>query len=101
MNFACRFNVISGIIQLVKNNTSVFQKYMIVYAYPASAGGAYRDRHGRWKRDAMDGLARETSALGRTAKPRGPDSPTLESSFVRRFTERRWLSSPDTGESAG
>ena len=29
---------------------------------PVSARGALRDRHERWKRDAMDALARETSA---------------------------------------
>jgi hypothetical protein len=26
-------------------------------AIPRSSGGAYRDRHGRWVRDAMDGGA--------------------------------------------
>ncbi len=34
---------------------------MIVSPRPASAGGAYRDRHGRWKRDAVD--VRGLSAL--------------------------------------
>ena len=43
--------------------------------------GAYRDRHGRWVRDAMDaGGAADESADLRTAKPRGPDVPTLASS---------------------
>jgi hypothetical protein len=37
--------------------TSVFQKFMIVFAYPASARGTYRDRHGRWKRGAVDAAA--------------------------------------------
>ena len=27
---------------------------MVDCAHPASTGGAYRDRHGRWKRDAVD-----------------------------------------------
>jgi hypothetical protein len=27
---------------------------MIISAHPASTGGAYRDRHGRWQRDAVD-----------------------------------------------
>jgi len=27
---------------------------MIISRHPASARGAYRDRHGRWKRDAVD-----------------------------------------------
>ena len=43
--------------------------------------GAYRDRHGRWARDAMDALLRETSAATRTAKSCGPDLPTLGSSL--------------------
>ena len=30
---------------------------MIVWAHPAPAGGAARDRHGRWERDAMDAEA--------------------------------------------
>jgi hypothetical protein len=34
--------------------SSVFQKFMIVSAHPASTGGAYRDRHGRGKRGAVD-----------------------------------------------
>jgi hypothetical protein len=34
--------------------SSVLQKCMIVSAHPASTGGAYRDRHGRWKRGAVD-----------------------------------------------
>jgi hypothetical protein len=37
-----------------KYSTSVFRNFMIVCAGPASAGGAYRDRHGRGKRDAVD-----------------------------------------------
>jgi hypothetical protein len=35
-----------------------------------------------------------TSNATRTAKPCGPDLPTLRSSSVRRFTGRRWLSKP-------
>jgi len=44
-------------------------------------GGAARDRHGRWERDAMGVLARETSVTARTAKSCGPDLPTLGSSL--------------------
>jgi hypothetical protein len=32
--------------------------------HPVPAGGAYRDRHGRWVRDAMDAAARETRRAG-------------------------------------
>jgi hypothetical protein len=48
--------------------SSVFQKNMIVSTYPASTGGAYRDRHGRGKRDAMDAVARTTRRAGAYGK---------------------------------
>jgi hypothetical protein len=68
---------------LHKNFTSVFQKYVIFFPYPALIRGAYRDRHGRRVRDAMDVLVRtRRSALKRTAKSCGPDTPTLVSSFA-------------------
>jgi hypothetical protein len=79
--------------------SSVFQKYMFILSHPASAGGAYRDRHGRWKRDAVD--ARRLSALARRRKhPRGRPSRMVLS--PRRwgqacetiFARRRWLTSP-------
>src|SRR6516164_7564004 len=47
-----------------KYPSSIFQKYMLILPHPASTGGAYRDRHGRRKWDAMD--ARMLSALART-----------------------------------
>jgi hypothetical protein len=46
----------------LKYSTSVFRKYMFVFARPASPEGAFRDRHERWVRDAMDVAARETRA---------------------------------------
>jgi len=47
------------------------------------ARGAYRDRHGRWARDAVDALAtRDERCVRRTAKSCGPDAPTLVSSFA-------------------
>jgi hypothetical protein len=53
----------------------------ISLAIPSSLRGAFRDRHGRWERDAMDagGAADERADL-RTAKSCGPDAPTLASS---------------------
>jgi hypothetical protein len=33
---------------------SIFQKYMFHSPHPDSPGGAARDRHGRWKQDAVD-----------------------------------------------
>jgi hypothetical protein len=40
-----------------ENTPSVFQKNMFSSPHPAPTGGAYRDRHGRWMRDAMDAQA--------------------------------------------
>jgi hypothetical protein len=46
-----------------------------------SPQGAYRDRHGRWARDAMDAFrAADETRVKRTAKPCGPDTSTLVSS---------------------
>src|SRR5690242_10625637 len=66
---------------------------MIVSVRPASIGGAYRDRHGRGKREVMDALARETNAPMRTAKACGPDPPMLGSSLAGRSAGRWWLKS--------
>jgi hypothetical protein len=53
------------------------------------------------RRDAVDaGGATDESADLRTAKPCGPDAPTLASSFAKQFARRRWQESPVTGESA-
>jgi hypothetical protein len=60
-----------------------------------STGGAYRDRHGRWRQDAMDVSASRRRRRGRmerkrTAKARGPGPPTLGSSLtaiIRQATE--------------
>ena len=51
-------------------------------AVPPRSRGAFRDRHERWVRDAVDvGGAADESADLRTAKPCGPDAPTLASSW--------------------
>jgi len=67
----------------------------------APQGGALRDRHERWVRDAVDAMAHKTSAPRRTAKSCGPDTPTLVSSFqeANASWERRWQESPVTEES--
>jgi hypothetical protein len=50
-------------------------------AHPVPARGAFRDRHGRWERDAVDAVgARDECTNKRTAKSCGPDIPTLISS---------------------
>jgi hypothetical protein len=54
--------------------------------HPAPAGGAFRDRHGRWARDAVDAFgARDECTDKRTAKSCGPDASTLASSGRRCF----------------
>src|ERR1041384_3755885 len=64
-----------------KYPSSIFPKIMIVSPRPASTRGAYRDRHGRWKRDAVDArvlsawIARRRKYSPRTAKARGPGPP--------------------------
>jgi hypothetical protein len=68
---------------------------------PASMRGAFRDRHGRWVRDAMDAAAAQDGRrLLRTAKSCGPDAPTLASSSRGRLRGRWWQESPVTRESA-
>jgi len=55
------------------------QRYQLARLAPT--GGAYRDRHGRRARDAVDALARaRRTAPMRTAKSCGPDAPMLASS---------------------
>src|SRR6202012_2732304 len=69
-----------------KYSYSVFQKLVIYFAHPASTRGAYRDRHGRWKRDAMDAAARaRRTRAERTAKPCGPGPPMLGSSCAKQM----------------
>jgi hypothetical protein len=53
---------------------------------PRSSRGAFRDRHERWARDAMDALAAtDERGLGRTAKSCGPDVSTLTLSWRQCF----------------
>ena len=67
---------------------------------PTPHRGAFRDRHGRWVRDAVDasGAADESAGL-RTAKSCGPDAPTLASSWRRKLRRRGWQESQVTRES--
>ena len=57
-------------------------------ANPVPIRGAFRDRHGRWARDAVDATAsqrkslRGRTVLTRTAKSCGPDVSTLASSLA-------------------
>jgi len=51
-------------------------------ARPAATRGALRDRHGRWKRDAMDAACCRTNNMARTAKSCGPGAPRLALSFA-------------------
>ena len=65
-------------------------------ARPAPTRGAFRDRHGRWERDAMDAACCRTNNTSRTAKSCGPGAPRLALSFAD--ARRRWQQSPVTGE---
>ena len=105
--FARGLNMI-GLFKPIIENISLFQKIKsgVWSAHPAAARGAYRDRHGRRQRDAMDaGHFTRRVWLPRTAKARGPDLPTLGSSLAvsrcrpyradtLRSARRRWLKSP-------
>jgi hypothetical protein len=67
---------------------------------PALTRGAYRDRHERWVRDAMDALAsQDERRYCGLEKSCGPGAPTLASSLRKVFRRRRWQKSPVTGES--
>src|SRR5664279_3458418 len=67
--------------------------------HPSPHKGAFRDRHERRARDAMDvGSPADESAILRTAKSCGPDAPTLASSFAEVPARRRWQESPVTWE---
>src|ERR1700730_1390695 len=63
-------------------------KSILKLRHPVPHRGAFRDRHGRWARDAVDAaasgarIARGRMTLDlRTAKSCGPDAPTLASSL--------------------
>src|ERR1700730_13584675 len=65
--------------------------------------GAFRDRHGRWARDAVDaGGAEDESADLRTAKSCGPDASTPASSWLESFRPMTVTNKPDhRGEHEG
>src|ERR1700761_926804 len=69
-----------------KYSASLFAKITIMTcAVPRSSEGRTR-RHGRWVRDAVDAAARKTKRdCSHTAKPCGPDAPTLAFNSRRRF----------------
>ena len=53
------------------------QNHMHIPRRPASIGGAFRDRHGRGRRDAVDALAHQTKVLeadGEAVWSRRPDA---------------------------
>ena len=90
----------AGLRKIFRFRRRANQRYQLAPSR-APQGGALRDRHERWARDAVDAMARKTSAPMRTAKSCGPDTPTLVSSFreANASRERRWQKSPVTGES--
>jgi hypothetical protein len=71
---------------LPKNiNCLQFRQISIMVCAFRSAGGAYRDRHGRWQWNAMDACvaaklwASRTKGMARTVKSCGPGLPELRS----------------------
>ncbi len=76
MSSALRKNIFLSV-----NRTEV----MISEASPAPTRGTFGHSSRDVGRDAMDALARRRCASMRTAKPCGPDAPTLASSSRRRF----------------
>jgi hypothetical protein len=87
-DFARQFKPQSSVQSLAqKYLSSVFQKFVVFSCYPASMEeGRTRDRHEDVRRgcdgrlgDARDLFVR-TTALRRTTKSYGPDTPTLVSS---------------------
>src|SRR5262249_25543538 len=50
--------------------SSVFQKIMVNSRHPAPPGGAARDRHGRWQRDAVDAMGAQDECAGRGRRSR-------------------------------
>ena len=72
---------------VLKYFSSVFQNILVHSARADSTGGAARDRHGRWRQDAVDVRmfsalrARRRKQSSRTTKACGPDPPTLGSSL--------------------
>ena len=69
---------------------------------PRFLRGAFRDRHGRWAREAMDASgAKDECAVTRTAKSCGPDASTLafKLSTMLRIATATVTRSPITGES--
>src|SRR5579872_7309344 len=86
----------SSLVALAPRNDSAFFPLVPSGKSPLEARasrpdkrGAFRNRHERWVRDAMDALVPSRRAASkRTAKSCGPDISTLISS--RRMIRRRW-----------
>jgi hypothetical protein len=84
-----------------KYYTSVFQKYMIVSAHPASIRGAFGQSSPTWSAgcDGRGGITGRVKPK-RTAKSRGPDPPTLGSSLPISSAGDGGYQARHTGENA-
>jgi hypothetical protein len=73
--------------------------YIVAIPHPQ---GAYRDRHGRWARDAMDAACQETNDIARGRRSRVVLTPRRWRQVLEKQAswERRWQESPVTEESA-
>jgi hypothetical protein len=87
----------------IAKNISLFQKIKsgVWCAHPATTRGAYRDRHGRRQRDAVDeGCTLDERRNSRMVKSRGPDLPTLGSSSPVMTASDGGYQARHSGESA-
>jgi hypothetical protein len=65
-----------------KYSSSVFRKYMVFSTHPVATRGAYRDRHGRGRRGAVDAAdvqrayapTNSSAAYGEIVRSRSPDA---------------------------
>jgi hypothetical protein len=82
--FLMHFNLIFPVqSHLQKYFSSPLTQITCIPRRPVPHRGAFRDRHGRWERDAVDaGGAADESAGLRTAKSCGPDASTPASSLA-------------------
>jgi hypothetical protein len=87
LNLSKPFNLIWAVQSCVQKYFNFHPAASVAISAPfRPARGAFRDRHGRWARNAVDADSEaRRAALARTAKSCGPDAPTLASSFAKQF----------------
>jgi hypothetical protein len=100
-NFPNSFNVI-WVVQMGLEKYFRFLSGQITglfRAIPCSMRGAFRDRHGRWARDAVDADALLTNCADRGRRSRVVLTPRRWRHACESVRKSRWQQSPVTGES--